>query len=367
MGIDDGNRRAQRIESYDWLKLFGALAIVIGHYAAMFPNGNQVSVFQNGFLGIIARHGGAAVALFLQISGYTTMSNFYNKKTGGIKSYLLPKILRLWPLHFCTMLFCFVVQQIRIACGMEYYIYQANSLTDVIINSFFGGHFVTPELSLNGPAWTMSVTFFCYIAFWVIMKLDHKVNHNYVFAALTIFFTYDLYMVLSGLNSGFPYIVDSVQYAAAFFIGCLLFEICRKTSEDVRLKNILDKVCIGILIGMAVLFLNYDKIKLFGIDGFEIFYIYILSPLLILLFRGDKINAFLGKIPPKFRIARELFFPIYLIHFPLMLLFRTLEEMNIISINYASVSFLVIWLVVIIISAGIVAFLERKRQIRWIK
>ncbi len=191
MSIDAGNRRAQRIESYDWLKFFGALAIVIGHYAAMFPNGNQVSVFQNGLLGIIARHGGAAVALFLQISGYTTMSSFYNKKTvGGIKSYLLPKILRLWPLHFCTMLFCFAVQQIRIACGMEYYIYQANSLTDVIINSFFGGHFVSPELSLNGPAWTMSVTFFCYIAFWVIMKLDHKVNHNYVFAALTIFFTY---------------------------------------------------------------------------------------------------------------------------------------------------------------------------------
>ena len=367
MNTDVGNGNRQRIESFDWLKFFGALAIVIGHYSALFPNGNQVPILQDGLLGIIARYGGGAVALFLQISGYTTMSNYYSQiGQRGIKSYLLPKILRLWPLHFSTMLFCFVLQQIRLVCGMEYYIYQANSLTDVIVGSFFGGHLVTPELSLNGPAWTMSVTFFCYIAFWVVMKLDDKVNHNYVFAGLAIFFTYDLYMVLSGLGSGFPYIVDSVQYAASFFIGCLMFEIYRKASDNMKLKNTLDKVCVCIILGLILLFLfNNEKMKLFGVDGFEIFCIYILVPLLMYLFGGVKINAFFAKIPPKFRIASKLFFPIYLIHFPLMLLIRTLEEMKIIYVDYSTLSFFVAWLVIVLVSAGIVAFLQKKRQEKW--
>ena len=87
----------------------------------------------------------------------------------------------------------------------------------------FSGAFCKPELSLNGPAWTMSVTFFCYIIFWIIMKYDNIINHNIVFVAAAIFNSYDLYMVLSGRGSGFPYIIDSMQYSAAFFVGCLVF------------------------------------------------------------------------------------------------------------------------------------------------
>ena len=123
MSIDAGNRRAQRIESYDWLKFFGALAIVIGHYAAMFPNGNQVSVFQNGLLGIIARHGGAAVALFLQISGYTTMSSFYNKKTvGGDKIILTAKDFKTMAAAFLydVILFCSTANQNSVRYGILY-------------------------------------------------------------------------------------------------------------------------------------------------------------------------------------------------------------------------------------------------------
>ncbi|MFR5452569.1 MAG: hypothetical protein ACLTIG_15195 [Roseburia hominis] len=42
-------------------------------------------------------------------------------------------------LHFSTMLFCFILQQIRVANGLDFYVYQANSITDVIVGTFFGG------------------------------------------------------------------------------------------------------------------------------------------------------------------------------------------------------------------------------------
>lgn len=167
--MENGNKKEKvitRMAAYDWLKVMGTLMVVIGHYYAMFPNGSQLPLWSSGTFQALAANGGYAIIFFFAVSGYMLMKHYYDRSgEESFSRYITPKIQRLWPLHFSTMLFCFILQQIRVANGLDFYVYQANSITDVIVGTFFGGHFVTPELSLNGPAWTMSVTFFCYIIF----------------------------------------------------------------------------------------------------------------------------------------------------------------------------------------------------------
>lgn len=67
------------------------------------------------------------------------MKHYYDRSgEESFSRYITPKIQRLWPLHFSTMLFCFILQQIRVANGLDFYVYQANSITDVIVGTFSG-------------------------------------------------------------------------------------------------------------------------------------------------------------------------------------------------------------------------------------
>lgn len=354
--MENGNKKEKvitRMAAYDWLKVMGTLMVVIGHYYAMFPNGSQLPLWSSGTFQTLAANGGYAIIFFFAVSEYMLMKHYYDRSgEESFSRYITPKIQRLWPLHFSTMLFCFILQQIRVANGLDFYVYQANSITDVIVGTFFGGHFVTPELSLNGPAWTMSVTFFCYIIFWIIMKYDNIINHNIVFVAAAIFNSYDLYMVLSGRGSGFPYIIDSMQYSAAFFVGCLVFEVSRLADNDIHLRKRLNKISMVVIAFFVAVFVCPAQLILFGADGYTFLGIYIIVPLMLWWFRGDRINHLLNKIPLR---PGKLYFPIYLLHFPMMLLIETLNQMEVIHVNYASMKVFGIYMIVLLICAKLVA------------
>lgn len=347
--------------AYDWLKLIGALLVVVGHYYAMLPAGDEMLLWRkNGLCQKVVMNGGYAIILFFAISGYMLMEHHCKNGEMTFHEYITPKILRLWPLHFITMLFCFVVQQIRIAKGLDFFCYQANSITDLIVGSFFGGHLVTPELSLNGPSWTMSVTFFCYIVFYVSTKYDKTIKRNAVFLAAAIFNSYDLYMVLSGRNSGVPYIIDSVQYSAAFFVGCLIYEVCRMADNNRNIKRLLDRGSVLVISFFTVLFIFSAEMKIWGSDGYTFFNIYVIAPLLLYWCRNNKINRILQKIPVT---PGKLYFPIYLLHFPIMLLAETVSQIKNQSINWASISVFVIYMLILISCSKIVSILLNKIKI----
>ena len=86
------------------------------------------------------------------------------------------------------------------------------------------------------------------------MKYDNIINHNIVFVAAAIFNSYDLYMVLSGRGSGFPYIIDSMQYSAAFFVGCLVFEVSRLADNDIHLRKRLNKISMVVIAFFVAIF-----------------------------------------------------------------------------------------------------------------
>lgn len=127
------------------------------------------------------------------------------------------------------------------------------------------------------------------------MKYDNIINHNIVFVAAAIFNSYDLYMVLSGRGSGFPYIIDSMQYSAAFFVGCLVFEVSRLADNDIHLRKRLNKISMVVIAFFVAVFVCPAQLILFGADGYTFLDIYIIVPLMLWWFRGDRINHLLNK------------------------------------------------------------------------
>lgn len=113
------------------------------------------------------------------------------------------------------------------------------------------------------------------------MKYDNIINHNIVFVAAAIFNSYDLYMVLSGRGSGFPYIIDSMQYSAAFFVGCLVFEVSRLADNDIHLRKRLNKISMVVIAFFVAIFVCPAQLILFGADGYTFLDIYIIVPLML--------------------------------------------------------------------------------------
>lgn len=112
--MENGNKKEKvitRMAAYDWLKVMGTLMVVIGHYYAMFPNGSQLPLWSSGTFQTLAANGGYAIIFFFAVSGYMLMKHYYDRSgEESFSRYITPKIQRLWPLHFSTMLFCFILQ-----------------------------------------------------------------------------------------------------------------------------------------------------------------------------------------------------------------------------------------------------------------
>jgi len=108
--MENGNKKEKvitRMAAYDWLKVMGTLMVVIGHYYAMFPNGSQLPLWSSGTFQALAANGGYAIIFFFAVSGYMLMKHYYDRSgEESFSRYITPKIQRLWPLHFSTMLFC---------------------------------------------------------------------------------------------------------------------------------------------------------------------------------------------------------------------------------------------------------------------
>ena len=102
----------------------------------------------------------------------------------------------------------------------------------------------------------------------------------------------------------------------------------------------------------VAIFVCPAQLILFGADGYTFLDIYIIVPLMLWWFRGDRINHLLNKIPLR---PGKLYFPIYLLHFPMMLLIETLNQMEVIHVNYASMKVFGIYMIVLLIFAKLVA------------
>ena len=193
-GIKDIKRNMKRIESLTFLRFIAALIVVVFHFGRNTSLAKSASPFITS--------GPQMVSLFFVISGFVMMVAHYEKNDETFTSYYIKRVARIVPIYL-------------IALSLATYSFynnssKNNSIALFLALTFLQSWFPPYPLSLNGPAWSLSVEAFFYLTFPFILFGIKKSNISWKKIAILSFLLYCFTQVFlsnllsNGFYSGFP-------------------------------------------------------------------------------------------------------------------------------------------------------------------
>lgn len=218
--IGGAYQNAIKIEELESIRGLAALLIVFHHI----PKWNPIldtKIINNGYL---------MVELFFVLSGFVIFSAYANK-IGDKRDLLRFQFLRfgrLYPVHL-LFLFIFIFielakyfSQLKLGFISNTPAFRENNLT-AIVEQIFLIQSIGPtgnDVTFNGPAWSISVEFYTYFIFGLIVLLLGRAK-NILFTLLA---TTSLLMLMTHLTFGFD---DFLRCIAGFFVGCLTANVTK--------------------------------------------------------------------------------------------------------------------------------------------
>lgn len=182
--------------AFDCIRGMGALQVSIGHYFIYF------STTAGGEFG-----GEDAVLMFFIMSGFLMMIGYANKeiKKSDVTCYdlkfaglfLRNRVARIGPLYWFSLLVYVPVTVMMGKYGSAGKIseYTTVSLVQYIISALFLQAWYPPLASPNGPLWSVSAQFFCYINFPHIVRPMYTVRSNLRFVGEVVLY-WSLYVAI---------------------------------------------------------------------------------------------------------------------------------------------------------------------------
>jgi peptidoglycan/LPS O-acetylase OafA/YrhL len=169
-----------RLLGVELLRFACALAVLVWHYQHLgFVGLHLPAGFvpeQQPFFALLRplyRHGFHGVEVFWCISGFIFFWKYggaiARRTVGGYRFFVL-RFSRLYPLHFATLLFMAVMQQIYLRHNHSYFVYGANDLPRFVLQLFIASNWLTWEESFNGPIWSISVEILVYGLFFLTLR-----------------------------------------------------------------------------------------------------------------------------------------------------------------------------------------------------
>lgn len=167
------------LEALTFPRFILAMLVVIVHF------GLHLSYFNNSSLSELFHHGAVAVSFFFFLSGFVLAYN-YGQGTRP-KTFLLKRLFRLYPTYILTFLIVLITVYAVEGNTPTFF----HGLMNMIgLQSWFPGY----ALQVNFPAWSLSVEFFFYACFPIILWLYYKIKLRYF---LTIAF---IIIILGGVE-----------------------------------------------------------------------------------------------------------------------------------------------------------------------
>ncbi|QJB69976.1 acyltransferase family protein [Parasphingorhabdus halotolerans] len=216
-----------KIEELESLRGIAATLVVFVHFPAWNPWLYDIDFFRNGT---------AMVDLFFVLSGFVICMIYGDRlnSTRDVLRFQLLRLGRLYPVHFLFFLAFFAIEVAKWIIGaigypeFEAAAFTANGFSD-IISQLTLTQALGPSIgwgTFNGPAWSISVEFYCYLLFALVVLVFGRAKwHVFGFFALL------------GLTSSVFAIIDNsaiYRCLAGFFTGCIVSGICaRKPSLEV--------------------------------------------------------------------------------------------------------------------------------------
>jgi peptidoglycan/LPS O-acetylase OafA/YrhL len=348
-----------RLYLLDTLRGLASLSIVVWHYQHFFYVGagflaaDFVTSAQPYYsiLKPIYHYGAEAVPLFFVMSGFIFFFTYYAAISKGrmtVWRFFVLRFSRLYPLHFATLVIVAVGQYLSYRIDGRYIVFEFND----------GWHFVTQLFlasnwrwqtghSFNGPVWSVSVEVVLYAMFFVLSRFLGPLTRLTSIAALAMF-------SVSSLLHCFAITDVFAIPAACFFAGGIIYAIwdaVRSSSQWLRL------VTTGISAAAAI-----TSVWLYTIlepGNQQLYFIAYPAGILFLAMLQD----WFPNLGRRVRVIGDITYATYLVHFPLQLvILLAAKQFNLVIDFYSSVTFLLYFSSVVLVSIPTYHFFELPMQ-----
>ncbi len=196
-----------RIEALTFFRFMAALTVVFFHFGQAL----KIPHFMAPFLTL----GPEMVTFFFALSGFVMMIASSKKGQLSTKDYYIARIARIFPVYLVALIWACTLFYGQIFCrGYGFNNLKAFFLSLTLMQSWFPPY----PLSLNDPAWSLSVEGFFYLSFPLLFFMIRKSGiSGKRLAALSVVFYLATQAVLSNLMGpffyrGFPSVAHDLLY-----------------------------------------------------------------------------------------------------------------------------------------------------------
>ncbi|KAA0072053.1 acyltransferase [Rhodanobacter sp. T12-5] len=306
-----------RIKAFDSLRGLAALGVVLWHYGAHFQAHPLAGVFTPFY-----RAGYLLVDFFFVLSGYViTRAYWTDSRRHRLGANVRSRIARLYPLHFFTLLIVAILQWLLTSHGDAPFIYTFNNGYHFLLNlAMINGIGFQEGYSFNGPAWSISTEFVVNIAFLAFIASTLLLRGVYLLSSLAICIL--LFVSSHSIVNG-----DRVLgYLDAQLVRCMLgfgtgimLQLAHRRGwlAYSRLPSWAWDFLVLAVITALIIFMNTRRPHASVVSYLAV--IALSALVLATVFKSKNIKKFLELRPLVF--LGEISYSIYLVHFPLQLLF----------------------------------------------
>jgi peptidoglycan/LPS O-acetylase OafA/YrhL len=215
---------------------------------------------------------------------------------------------------------------------------------------------IATGFSYNGPSWSISIEIMMYLLFFAVFYNTKETKRYMIYCFLLIYL--GIIITLSGDSKAF-FNSQVARGLIGFFIGCVTGEVYEYCNRNKKHGQAFTVFCCA-----AILFLTIVP-ALFGygiLKNWVIVYTFAFFPAFIFIILRIKYCSTIFSIKP-LEYLGNLSYSVYLLHYPMQLIVKTIDEHYKLGINYSSKIFFIGFSVsVIIVSHFLYYFYEKPIQ-----
>ncbi|MES2547044.1 MAG: acyltransferase [Pseudomonadota bacterium] len=206
--------------NFGFLRLLLATLVIVAHSAEILDQNRSREILTNIF-GTIT-FGELAIDGFFLISGYLILKSFLSSTT--LTSYLLKRVLRIYPGFIVASLFCIFV---LIPLSGEIHLLFNTSPSDWFSTIRRMLTLETPQVrntqysTLNGAMWSIWLEFVCYLCIPMVYMSKFNKPKTYAVLAVLMLLIF-LFTQISGKNIWLPYVRLDMHHSSRLMFGFLI-------------------------------------------------------------------------------------------------------------------------------------------------
>jgi peptidoglycan/LPS O-acetylase OafA/YrhL len=278
------------------------------------------------------------VNFFFALSGFVLMRG-YSRQARRVQlvQNIARRVARLYPLHFVTLLLVMLGQAyLTQVLRTPPFVYTHNDAYHLLLNLLMAHCIgVQKGFSFNGPSWTISIMFFINLLFfWLLLRTERSWRY---FVGLILLALVGLLVVGDAApNQLFGTVV--LRAILSFFVGTVLVHLVQHSSyKDSLVTRLVIDAAFVVSSVVMLIFLSLSSSSTLtagAFVGIELVTMFLLVfPTLIFGASNGYVVSRILHWRPLGRLGK-ISYAIYMIHFPVQLLFHIASVSGLVSCNF---------------------------------